>query len=94
MNDRLNNGGFSESEILNIFCDICEGIAQIHKLGIIHRDIKVENILCDDNNNFVLCDFGSSTNKILEPQTQGVQAVADELQRCVNFFKKIKMSKS
>ena len=81
MNDRLNNGGFNEIEILNIFCDICEAVSQIHKLGIIHRDIKVENILCDDSNNFVLCDFGSATNKILEPQIQGVQTVADEIQR-------------
>ena len=86
MNDRLNNGGFSETEILNIFCDICEAVAQIHKLGIIHRDIKVENILCDDNRNFVLCDFGSATNKILEAQVQGVQVVSDELQRYFKSF--------
>jgi serine/threonine protein kinase len=90
MNERLNNGGFTEAEIINIFCDICEAVSQIHKLGILHRDIKVENILCDDNNNYVLCDFGSATNKILEPQIHGVQACADEIQRFIFLKKKQK----
>jgi len=36
-------GGFSESEVLKIFCDVCEAVAHIHhcQTPIIHRDIKV-----------------------------------------------------
>lgn len=34
---------FSETEVLTIFCDICEAVARLHhcKTPIIHRDLKV-----------------------------------------------------
>jgi len=36
-------GGLSESDVLRVFCDVCEAIAQLHhsQPPIIHRDIKV-----------------------------------------------------
>lgn len=84
MNERLNIG-FNENEILKIFCDVCEGVSQLHKLGIIHRDIKVENVLIDEFKdgtlNYILCDFGSSTNRILDTKLMNIQAISDELQK-------------
>lgn len=63
MNQRLTTK-LSEHEILKIMYDISVGIAQLHYLEtpLIHRDIKIENVLVDSQNNFKLCDFGS-TNK-------------------------------
>uniref|UniRef100_M4A644 BMP2 inducible kinase n=1 Tax=Xiphophorus maculatus TaxID=8083 RepID=M4A644_XIPMA len=80
MNQRL-NVGFSEAEVLHIFCDTCEAVARLHqcKTPIIHRDLKVENILLNDQGNYVLCDFGSSTHKVLLPLKDGVTAVEDEI---------------
>ncbi|XP_027553410.1 AP2-associated protein kinase 1 isoform X2 [Neopelma chrysocephalum] len=82
MNQRLQTG-FSESEVLQIFCDTCEAVARLHqcKTPIIHRDLKVENILLHDRGHYVLCDFGSATNKFQNPQTEGVNAVEEEIKK-------------
>ncbi|XP_026199652.1 BMP-2-inducible protein kinase isoform X2 [Anabas testudineus] len=82
MNQRL-NVGFSEAEVLHIFCDACEAVARLHqcKTPIIHRDLKVENILLNDQGHYVLCDFGSATHKVLLPHKDGVTAVEDEIKK-------------
>ncbi|XP_027243470.1 BMP-2-inducible protein kinase isoform X2 [Cricetulus griseus] len=82
MNKKLQTG-FSESEVLQIFCDTCEAVARLHqcKTPIIHRDLKVENILLNDAGNYVLCDFGSATNKFLNPQKDGVNVVEEEIKK-------------
>ncbi|XP_072258915.1 AP2-associated protein kinase 1 isoform X2 [Pyxicephalus adspersus] len=82
MNQRLQTG-FTEAEVLQIFCDTCEAVARLHqcKTPIIHRDLKVENILLHDRGHYVLCDFGSATNKCQNPQTEGVTAVEDEIKK-------------
>ncbi|XP_029459882.1 AP2-associated protein kinase 1 isoform X9 [Rhinatrema bivittatum] len=82
MNQRLQTG-FTESEVLQIFCDTCEAVARLHqcKMPITHRDLKVENILLHDRGHYVLCDFGSATNKYQNPQTEGVNAVEEEIKK-------------
>jgi MAP/microtubule affinity-regulating kinase len=47
-----------------LFRQIILGIKHIHSQNIVHRDIKLENILIDLNNNIKICDFG--IGKILE----------------------------
>ncbi|XP_037957091.1 serine-rich adhesin for platelets [Teleopsis dalmanni] len=75
--------GFTEQEVLTIFCDISEAVSRLHycQTPIIHRDLKVENILQNDTGNFVLCDFGSATAKVLNPQQHGVNTVEEEIQK-------------
>jgi len=82
MNDRLSTG-FTEAEVLNIFCDTCEAVARLHhcQTPIIHRDLKVENILQSDKGHFVLCDFGSATARVLNPEKQGITAVDEEIKK-------------
>lgn len=42
---------------------------------------QVENILLHDKGHYVLCDFGSATNKFQSPQTEGVAAVEEEIKK-------------
>ncbi|GAA6066059.1 AP2-associated protein kinase 1 isoform X1, partial [Tachysurus ichikawai] len=82
MNQRLQTG-FSESEVLQIFCDTCEAVARLHqrKIPIVHRDLKVENILLHDRGHYVLCDFGSATDRFQDPQAEGAAAVEEEIKK-------------
>ena len=62
MNRRLRER-LTEPEILTIFVDVCEGLAAMHSLKppLLHRDLKVENILQSSPASYKLCDFGSAT---------------------------------
>ncbi|KAI9570356.1 hypothetical protein HD554DRAFT_2170512 [Boletus coccyginus] len=62
MNRRLRER-LTEAEILQIFVDVLEGVAAMHNLrpALLHRDLKVENILQSSSTSFKLCDFGSAT---------------------------------
>ncbi|CAL9737109.1 actin-regulating kinase Prk1p [Monosporozyma servazzii] len=69
LNTRLRNR-LSESEILNIMNQTCQGVAAMHKLNppLIHRDIKIENVLISNNSLFKVCDFGSVCGVIRPPK--------------------------
>ncbi|KAH9502581.1 AP2-associated protein kinase 1, partial [Bulinus truncatus] len=82
MNERIDSG-FAEKEILKIFCDVCEAVSRLHhcQTPIIHRDLKVENILLGEAGNYVLCDFGSATGRIMDPSVQKITAIEEEIQK-------------
>ena len=48
----------SEKTAKFLFKQIILGIKYIHEQNIVHRDIKLENLLIDLNNNVKICDFG------------------------------------
>jgi serine/threonine protein kinase len=48
----------SEKTAKFLFRQIILGIKYIHEQNIVHRDIKLENLLIDLNNNVKICDFG------------------------------------
>jgi len=54
-------GKMSEEEIWKLIHDVAAGLAYLHENDIIHQDIKPDNILIDDNGNYVITDFGIST---------------------------------
>ncbi len=53
-------GKFTEEEAWKLIGDVASGLAYLHAQDIIHQDIKPDNILIDNNGNYVITDFGIS----------------------------------
>ncbi|XP_050073361.1 uncharacterized protein LOC126561330 [Anopheles maculipalpis] len=57
---------FEESAVQIYIAEIIVAIEHLHKLGIVYRDIKLENILVDADGHIVLTDFGLSRELVYE----------------------------
>ncbi|HET6638341.1 MAG TPA: serine/threonine-protein kinase, partial [Gemmatimonadota bacterium] len=59
LDDRLRiMGTLPESLLLRLGMDVAAALAFAHREGVIHRDIKTDNVLFDDHGNAVVADFG------------------------------------
>ena len=45
-------------KVQKIFAQLVGAVSYVHNLSCVHRDLKLENILLDKNENVKLCDFG------------------------------------
>ena len=51
-------GHLPTGKAISITKQICEGLNEAHSLGVVHRDLKPNNIMIDDNGNARIMDFG------------------------------------
>ncbi len=51
-------GQLSVGQVIPIAKQVCDGLAEAHRLGVIHRDLKPQNIMVDEEGNARVMDFG------------------------------------
>jgi len=51
-------GQLSVGKAISIAKQVCEGLAEAHHLGVVHRDLKPRNIMIDKEGNSRIMDFG------------------------------------
>ena len=56
----LETGGADEDHLIRWFVQMASALDYIHNEGIVHRDIKLNNILLNDKGGVILSDFGIS----------------------------------
>ena len=80
LTDYANGETLAEHDALNITCSICQGLYALHNSGIVHRDIKPDNIIICDDNNVKIIDFDISkiykSNQRSDTQTLGTVGFA------------------
>ena len=88
LEDARRRGGISNVQALCWFRELADELDYLHARGIVHRDVKLENVLIDDGGHAVLSDFGISrifddrlrirldvTTTFIDGQTTGTRPV-------------------
>ncbi len=64
------NGKLTEAETISLGLQVGEGLKEAHEFGVIHRDMKPQNIMIDRNGSVKIMDFGIARSVEAEGVTQ------------------------
>jgi serine/threonine-protein kinase len=62
------HGPFGADEAARIGIDLCRALGAVHQAGLVHRDVKAQNVMReDDGGRLVLMDFGTGREREQQP---------------------------
>lgn len=63
------SGALSQMQAYNIASQLCDGLEAAHRQGVIHRDLKSQNVIIDHANHVKIIDFGLARTAQAEGMT-------------------------
>lgn len=69
---RLRRGVLLPKEALRMIISVCEGLSELHRQGLVHRDINPNNILLTSDGDVRIIDFGILRSFLAEKSTDTV----------------------
>lgn len=76
---------FDEQEVTRIGIDLCRALSAVHEAGLLHRDIKTQNLMQAGDGRLVLMDFGTGRELERDP-TSRVDAAGTPLYLAPEVF--------
>lgn len=86
----LNNRYLKDNAARRLFAQLVSGVGYLHKKGIVHRDLKLENLLLDRNRNIIITDFGFANT--FDPQDELEEEIEYNLTN-KEFVKRMRLDK-
>ena len=91
LKDKIKKGPLKINEVIDIAIQIADGLQHAHEKGIVHRDIKSDNIMVTEQGNVKIMDFGLAKMSGATMQQQSfVQGVLIHLNKKVGYFRPLK----
>ena len=66
----LTRGPFSAHEAALAGVELCRGLAAIHSAGLVHRDVKAQNVMREDGGRIVLMDLGTGSEMTVHQRSE------------------------
>ena len=71
----LHHRYLNDNSAKRLFAQLISGVGYLHKVGIVHRDLKLENLLLDRHKNIIITDFGfANTFDPADQLTEDIEA--------------------
>lgn len=69
LNDVLHKSGrLPDARVIGLCADICEGLAAAHRAGVVHRDLKPDNVMLSRDGRVLITDFGIARDPVATPK--------------------------
>ena len=78
----LRRGSLSVTQTVSIALDLARGLEEAHRQGIIHRDLKTENVLVTSSGHAKIADFGIAKRMLHEKDEKSLTADGHVLGTC------------
>jgi serine/threonine-protein kinase len=65
------HGPFALETISRVGAELCRALAAVHRAGLVHRDVKAQNVMRDSDGRVLLTDFGAGRDLVDIEAAQG-----------------------